>query len=438
MRAKKLLIVEIAALGWELVQRHVPMLSSWNFQRADPVFPATTCPVQASFRTASPPSRHGMVSNGVFLRDLRKAMFWEQSAALVEGDRIWKSFRERGKRVGMMFWQQSLGENVDLLLSPAPIHKHSGGMIQDCHSEPRDLYARLTVEIGRPFNLIHYWGPLASRKSSDWIVDATKAVMSMPGLAPDLLLSYLPHLDYDLQRHGPESPQALDALRVLHEYLQQLRTHAEKNGYEFLFFGDYAIESASPDGAIFPNRILRDARLFTPRIVKGRAYADLFTSPAFAMVDHQVAHVFARDESTIHRARHVFEKIKGVEKILDHSAQKTAGTDHTRSGDLILVAGKGHWFAYPWWSDRKEAPDYARHVDIHNKPGYDPCELFFGWPPLSVSQDTRRIRGTHGRTGEGCATTWTSSCDFKTKPQSLIELAQATQEWLSARNSLVL
>jgi predicted AlkP superfamily pyrophosphatase or phosphodiesterase len=423
MRPRKLLIVNVAALG---TQSAPP---GFNWRTAETIFPAVTCSVQASFRTASAPGAHGMVSNGLYFSDLKKVLFWEQAASLVEGERIWKQFRERGNRVGLMFWQQSLGESVDLVLSPAPIHKHSGGMIQDCFAKPDGLYERLIEKTGRPFNLMNYWGPLASRKSSDWIADATCAVMEMDD-APELLMTYIPHLDYDLQRFGPGSHQAQAASRVLAEILTQLRNQAERHGYEFLIFGDYAMEPVT-SGAVFPNRALREAGLFSSRCIRGMHYADFYTSRAFAMVDHQFAHLFAPDATAAAAAKSLFETMPGVAAVLDREAQAKQQLHHRRSGDLMLIAEPGAWFAYPWWNEEESAPDYATHVDIHNKPGYDPCELFFGWPPLSVSRDTTKIRGTHGRPGAQIA--WTSSAGFNPDQSgNLIELAESVRQWLNA------
>ena len=168
--ATKLLVVQVAALGWDLVKEIA------GYQSAEAFFPAVTCTAQAGFRTASLPREHGMVANGTRLPDVRKVLLWEQSSALVQGERIWSRYRAAGRKVGMMFWQQSLGdEELDLVLSPAPIHKHSGGMIQGCYAKPDGLYERLTGQVRRPFNLMHYWGPLASHKSSAWITDATCA-----------------------------------------------------------------------------------------------------------------------------------------------------------------------------------------------------------------------------------------------------------------------
>lgn len=419
---KKLLVVDLAALGWSLVS-HLP-----EFAPAQAVFPAITCTAQASFRTASLPQRHGIVANGLFFKDLTKVLFWEQSATLVEGPRIWDDFRARGGTVGLLFWQQSMGEAVDFLATPAPIHKHSGGMIQSCYTQPPELEARLNESIGRPFNLMNYWGPLANHKSSDWIVDAIITTMGAADFAPDLLLGYIPHLDYDLQRHGPASPQAAKSLDVVLGYLTRLKAACADFGYDWIFIGDYAIEPVRR-GAVFPNRVLRDAGLFRAREIRGMAYTDFFTSPAFAIVDHQIAHVHCRDAASVQAAREVLRKLEGVAEVLDRDAQAARGLTHARSGELIAVAERGAWFAYPWF-EKAEAPDYAGHVDIHNKPGYDPCELFFGWPPGSVSFDPRRIHGTHGLAGAGLEIAWSSSLRLDPPPRSFLELAEATRAWM--------
>lgn len=420
--AKKLLVVDLAALGWNLVS-HLP-----EFRPAQAVFPAITCTAQASFRTAALPQQHGLVANGLFFKDLTKVLFWEQSARLVEGPRIWDDFRARGGKVGLMFWQQSMGEAVDFIATPAPIHKHSGGMIQSCYTKPAALETRLNEAIGRPFNLMNYWGPLANHKSSDWIVDAIVATMGTPEFAPDLLLTYIPHLDYDLQRHGPASPEAAKALDVVLGYLTRLKAACADFGYDWIFVGDYAIEPVKR-GAVFPNRALRETGLFRVRDIRDMAYTDFFTSEAFAIVDHQVAHVHCRDAASIAAAREVLAKLEGVAEVLDRDAQAARGLAHPRGGELVLVAESGAWFAYPWF-EKGEAPDYAGHVDIHNKPGYDPCELFFGWPPGSVSFDTRRIHGTHGLASPGLEIAWNSSLSFDTPPRSFLELAEATRAWM--------
>jgi predicted AlkP superfamily pyrophosphatase or phosphodiesterase len=359
------------------------------------VLPAVTCTAQASFRTASQPAAHGMIANGFLQRDLRKVLFWEQSAALVAGKRIWAGLRRRGGRVGLMFWQQSMGEDVDLLITPAPLHKHHGGMVQDCYAQPAGLYEKLCLSVGRPFNLKHYWGPMASYRAGDWIALVTAAVMDDPQLAPELLLTYIPTLDYDLQRHGPNSPQAARARKKLTSQLAGLLAAAERCGYETLIFGDYAIEPV--DRAIFPNRALQQAGLLAVRDVHSRWYADLHSSRAFAMVDHQIAHVYIRQASDVEPARKLLAELPGVAEVLDTQAQSAAGLQHARSGELVALAAPDAWFAYPWWTHRRNEPDYAGHVDIHNKPGYDPCELFFSRLPMRVSRSEERRVGKEGR-----------------------------------------
>lgn len=423
------MVVDVAALGWDLAHRFADLDSGFAFSKVETVFPAVTCPVQASFRTASLPRKHGVVSNGLFQSGLRRVSFWEQAAHLVEGPRIWKAYREKGASVGMMFWQQSLGEALDLVVSPKPVHKHHGGMIQDCYSQPHDFYRQLCDVCGKSFNLMHYWGPMASHRSSDWIVKALQTTLAMRTGAPDVLFGYLPHMDYVLQREGPDGKHVEQDLARVFTYLQALKETCEAHGYEYLFFGDYAIE-AVPHGAVYPNRLLREAGMLKTRMVKGKAYLDLFSSMAFAMVDHQAAHVYVMEPNAGLDVKRVLKDLPGVDVIMDHNEQKQMGIDHYESGPLVLMAKPGYWFAYPWWTHPHEAPDYAAHVDIHNKPGYDPCELFWGFPPMHVSANTRRVKGSHGRLGPGAEVAWTSSITFSSTPFTVVGLAAALREWL--------
>ena len=433
-KQRKMLVVSVAALGHELVKTHGT--GSWQggeFAAAESVFPAVTCTAQATFRTASLPGKHGMVCNGLYHRSLRKSMFWEQSSALVQGPRIWDDFRAAGHTVGIMFWQQSLGESADLVLSPAPIHKHHGGMIMDCLARPADLYTRLKQEFG-PFKLRNYWGPMAHAKVGGWIAGATAFVMSDPETSPDLLLTYLPTLDYDLQRYGPSGQPAAKVVRIVMAQLELLRRVAESNGYEMVVFGDYAItqtdHEARGGAAVFPNRELAASGLMVTRYIQGMQYPNLHDSHAFAMVDHEVAHVYVRCPEDVQIAAELMGKLDGVAEVLDRQQQVERGIAHENSGELVLVAAEGRWFAYPWWTEPSQAPDYASHIDIHNKPGFDPCELNFQWFPPGISQDTTRISGTHGLAGASRPIAWWASTDLPGTPGSLIELAAAVKESL--------
>ena len=355
--SKKLLVIQVAALGYEFLRaQNVTGMNGLMFKPMETVFPAVTCPVQASFRTATLPGSHGMVANGIFSRDLMKPLFWEQSSALIKGSRIWELFRKKGGKVALLFWQQSLGEDVDFLISPAPVHKHHGGMIQNCYSKPADLYKKLCRDVGCEFNLMHYWGPAASAKSSEWIASATAALMKDPELAPDLCLTYLPVLDYDLQRFGPSSPEASAALGQLQFELNLLLTVAAEQNYDVVVFGDYAMGTIDRE-VVYPNRLLRQAGLFSTTTVKGMLYPDLYESRAFAVVDNEISHVYVKSAECLNMAMDVFNNQNGIAKVLDKKGQQAAGIDNPGSGDLVLVAEPGCWFAYPWWENGKEAPD---------------------------------------------------------------------------------
>jgi hypothetical protein len=419
---RKLLVVEVAALGWDLVREHAGLLAplGLSFSPLRPRFPAVTCTVQAAVRTGLPSPANGMPSNGVYDRALRRTLFWEQSAALLAPGRVWESLRGRGGRVGTLFWQQSLGDGTDLVLSPAPIHKHHGGMIQDCYAKPAGLYQELCAGIGRPFDLMRYWGPLAGLPATRWITDATLAVLRSPQPAPELLLTYLPHLDYALQKHGPENRRrTARAVTELAGELGRLLAGARNAGYDVWVFGDYAITPARQ--VVYPNRALRQAGLLAVRQVGRQTYPDFHGSRALAMVDHQAAHVFVQGGAAAHKtARTVLAALPGVAEVRDG--------DGGAGGDLVLVADPGAWFAYPWWDAPAEAPDYAGHVDIHSKPGFDPCELFWGWPPGRTGQTPAKVRGTHGRDDAPAAFAALTAAPLP-PPAGHLELAAALRAW---------
>lgn len=431
---KKLLVIQCAALGHDLVRRFPQLHRDLGlaFQPLTPPFPAVTCTVQATFRTAQPPEEHGVICNGFYFRDLHRTAFWEQSADLLPRRRIWDEFRAQGHRIGAVCWQQSLGGNSDTVLSPAPIHKHEGGMIQDCYSQPPDLYRELSYDIGR-FSLHRYWGPLAGIASTRWIVNATSALLHRAN-RPELLLTYIPHLDYVLQKYGPRNETAV--ARAVDDFVRELRRlldSAKAAEYDVLVFGDYAITPA--EQAVFPNRMLRDATLFQVRRVKSMTYPDLHASRAFALVDHQVAHLFLRDPRDKDTVRACFAGQPGIAEIADAAARDGSDRWKRYAGDLILTAAPGFWFAYPWWRESCEEPDYAGHVDIHSKPGFDPCELFWGWPPPSVSRDPSKVKGTHGRTDVPAV--WAATCELPVPaaaaggaPLPLADLARAVEIWL--------
>ncbi len=388
----KHLIVIAAGLGYEdLDRRGLRKMSGLEFRPAESVFPAVTCVAQATFRTAAEPCDHGMVSNGFFSRTLLKPSFWEQSAALVAGPRIWDAARGGGAKVGMYFWQQSLGESVDTVISPAPIHKHGGGMIMRNYTQPAEMGDVLNQRCGT-FPLHRYWGPLAAPKVGRAVLSNFFSMVEVHN--PDIAFLYLPTLDYQAQRHGPASRSAWRALREFRRQLEKFVDFADDNDVTLTVCGDYAI-SAVDRPPSFPNATLRREGFFNVRPVDGRAYPDFYSSRAFAMCDHEVAHVYVRDPDDIAKVADALSATGEYEAVERRAGQHWA---HPSAGELLLTAKKGSWCAYQWWTDSREAPDWATHVDIHNKPGYDPCELFFdGWFSLKTCQNATRVKGTHGR-----------------------------------------
>jgi len=425
-QSSRLLVIQVAALSDALIKAYPQAFAPLELAFAPlmPVFPAVTCTVQATLRTGLAPAEHGIISNGLFFPERMQTEFWNQSARLLPKARIWDRWRQAGRSVGVVCWQQSLGDSLDLVLSPAPVHKHHGGMIQDCYSQPPGLYQTLCHAVGCQFNLMHYWGPLASLKSTQWISQATAAVLADAKTAPDLLLTYLPHLDYALQKAGPDATRKVEqVVQELAAELKMLVAAARHNGYGVVVFGDYAIVPARQ--VVRPNLLLRQAGLFQVRSVRHMTYPDLYRSAAFAMVDHQIAHVYVQDPAQLPAVRQCLSNVAGIDAVLDHTAIANA-----RSGQLILRAAPDAWFAYPWWDNNREAPDYATHVDIHNKIGFDPAELFWGWPPPSISLDSSRVAGTHGR--NDVAASYASDIEFATPVQTQLDLAQALRQWLDA------
>lgn len=378
---KKLLVLQVAALGEEFLRRNgIDSLAGLPIQSLNPVFPAVTCTAQATLRTGLLPQEHGMPSNGLYLRETYQTLFWCQSAKLVKGARLWDDFRARGGRVGLYFFQQSLGESADEIVSPAPIHKHDGGMIMATYQKPTGLLA-----CENPVPLYYYWGPLASWRAGEKIVEALSDHLKT-GNAPELIFAYLPTLDYDLQRFGVSHPKANGALRHAVRQIEVLAGVARSQGYELLIVGDYAITDVTQE-PLYPNRILKQAGLFATRTIKGRDYPDFYQTRAFALCDHQVAHIYCNDPRVRDDVQKLFEGHAGIETVRPGRGDV----------DLELVAAPGAWFAWPWFEKASQAPDYADHVDIHNKPGFDPCELFFGKNPFRCATDARKVRGTHGR-----------------------------------------
>lgn len=360
-------------------------------------FPAVTSSVQATMLSGVSPAQHGIVANGWFDRDMHVVDLWAQPDALCEAPRVWDELGPQGKRTGVICWQQSMYINADVVISPRPQHTDQG-MIEWCYSKPPGLYEDLIArDRPGPFTLKSYWGPLTSEASSRWVADAGLAVAKEQNL--DLLLVYLPHLDYNTQRFGPDIAKLAKDLAFADSLVGEYMQYRENRGVDktdLIVLSEYGI--APVNGAVFPNRVLREAGLLQVREIApaGEYLIDTEYSRAFAIVDHQVAHVYVRNPADIKEVQALLSKTAGVDQVLDKQAQAKFKVDHARSGELVLMAKPDKWFAYYWWLDDAKAPRFARTVDIHNKPGYDPVELFVDMPTKSIPLDASLVKGSHG------------------------------------------
>jgi predicted AlkP superfamily pyrophosphatase or phosphodiesterase len=241
------------------------------------------------------------------------------------------------------------------------------------YTTPPELRDELTAALG-PFPLFQFWGPAASIASSDWIAQAARHVLATRD--PTLTLVYLPHLDYDLQRYGPDEhhPRVAASLQEVDAVAGDLIDLAERRGARVIVLSEYGITSV--DTPVHINRVLREAGLLAWREEDGGELLDPIASKAFAVADHQIAHVYVQDPSLIGPVRRLLEALPGVAEVLDRAGQRSYALDHPRSGELVVLSEPNAWFTYYHWLDDPRAPDFARTVEIHRKPGYDPVELF--------------------------------------------------------------
>lgn len=363
--------------------------------KLEPTFPALTSSVQASILTGKFPKDHGIIANGLYDRSTYSVSFWEQPSSLVQTPRIWDTIKQRSdKKTAVLFWQNTMYANSDIVVTPRPIHLDDK-MVMWCYSKPQGYYEKLKERLGE-FNLASYWGPLASPNSSEWIANAAEYTMETE--RPNFLFVYIPHVDYSAQRFGKGSVQVNDDLKIADEIVGRLAQKATdigiRNETQFVILSEYSFNDV--DGAIPLNLVLRDADLLSVRTIQEKEYLDFEYSKAFAMVDHQVSHIFIKDGYE-KEARKALENAPGIDKVLDSRSKKEMAIGHERSGELIAISAKDKWFSYYWWHEDNRAPEFARKVDIHRKPGYDPVELFFDPKTKSIPLEPRMVKGSHGR-----------------------------------------
>jgi predicted AlkP superfamily pyrophosphatase or phosphodiesterase len=418
------LVILVVGLAPDLVGPHTPHLANLaergGMRPLDTVTPAVTCTAQSTLVTGLHPSGHGAVANGWYFRDLSEILLWRQPNQLVHGEKIWDAGHRRDPEFtcAKMFWWYNMYSTADYSATPRPMYPADGRKIPDHYAYPPELHDELDAKLGQ-FPLFKFWGPLADITSSDWIAKATLHVMQTRN--PTLTLTYLPHLDYNLQRLGPDldHPRLQQDLREVDALCGELIQQADATGQRVMVVSEYGITKATD--AVHINRALRRAGLMAVRPEEfGREILDAGASEAFAMADHQIAHIYVRNPDRIAEVAQLVASLDGVESVWDAEGKRANGLDHPRSGDLVAISTADRWFSYYYWLDEAKAPDFARTVDIHRKPGYDPVELFVdpeirfpklaaGWKlakrkmgqrqllDIISPSDTRLVKGTHGR-----------------------------------------
>ena len=411
----KTVVLNVVGLTPSLLGPSTPRLSAFaqagRMACVIPVLPAVTCSMQATYLTGAYPSEHGVVANGWFFRDELEIKFWRQSNRLVEASKLWE---RAGVTCANVCWWFNMYSSVDWAVTPRPMYPADGRKLPDVWTHPGELRHALQVELGQ-FPLFKFWGPATDISSTRWIADASMWIDRR--YHPTLTLVYLPHLDYVLQRLGPADPGIARDLREIDAVCGDLIDYYAREGAQIVVLSEYGIVPVSRP--VHLNRRLREAGLVAIRDERGHDMLDAGESAAFAVADHQVAHVYVNDSTRLGQVRRIIEDTPGVAMVLDQDAKRAHHLDHPRAGELVAVADSDAWFTYYFWLDDRRAPDYARTVDIHRKPGYDPVELFLDpalrAPKLSIALTLLRrqlgfrtllqvtpleaslVRGSHGR-----------------------------------------
>jgi predicted AlkP superfamily pyrophosphatase or phosphodiesterase len=376
--SRPLLVLNAATLSPAAVAAHAPYLkrlaAEGSLRPLKTTFPALSCSSHASILTGQPPSVHGIVGNGWYERQHAKIFMWNRSRHLIEAETIWEAARKRepGFRCANLFWRMCADSTCDTIVTERPSYWASGAKVFDFFASPPGLHDELESSLGA-FPFLQFWGPLAGAKSTQWILAAAQRIMARD--APDLLLVYAPYPDYDAERYGAESPQAIACVRRFDQLAAVLIDAARASGRDVAVISDYGWDVA--EHPIYINRALRREGLLNVELARNGERLEPGTSRAFAVVDNQIAHVYVADRADLGRVRDALESLDGVAEVLDDAGKARVGIDHRRAGDLVAVAQPRHWFAYPYWEDDKLKPDFAHCVAIFDKIGWDPTELFF-------------------------------------------------------------
>ncbi len=392
MKKPPLVLVNVVGLThrWLPLAPHIHQLAErGGIARLSEVCPAVTCTAQASMLTGCTPQAHGIVANGWLHRDTMEVRFWQQSNKLIQREPVYATALRMAQAQGKLFscaklfWWFNQGADVQYSITPKPHYGFDGNKIFDISGEPLALAEDLKVELG-PFPFHSFWGPMSGLPATNWIAQAAARIVER--LRPNLSLVYLPHLDYEPQRHGPSGCNMPKILGELEQALAVIELAAARAGARVWIVSEYG--HVDVDKPVYLNRVLRDQGCLQVRTGPFGEQLDLYGSEAFAVCDHQLAHVYVRSPQNIQKIRTLLSSVNGVSKVYAGEERQALHLDHQRSGDLVVVAKEKCWFAYPFWLHNRNAPDYARCVAIHHKPGFDPCELFFDpkiWFPKCYS-----------------------------------------------------
>jgi predicted AlkP superfamily pyrophosphatase or phosphodiesterase len=435
---QRLAVLNVVGLTESLIGEHTPRILEFvkrgALAKISPAFPAVTCTAQSNYLTGKLPREHGIVGNGWFNRELSETHFWKQSNHIVQSQKIWDALREQSEiinhksSIANCFWWFNMYSSVDYSITPRPMYPADGRKFFDVYSWPYSIREEIKKDLGE-FPFFGFWGPAAGIDSpqgkadcvSRWIAESAKWIENKS--SPTLNLIYLPHLDYNLQRHGTYdasgnlNPKIFTDLRAIDSIVGGLIDFFGTRGVQVVLLSEYGITNV--DTPVHLNRIFRERGWLTVKDELGLEILDAGASKVFAVADHQVAHIYLNDASLEKSVREILEKTSGVEKVLGQTEKTIAGIEHLRAGDLICVATENAWFTYYYWLEDARAPDFARTVDIHRKPGYDPVELFLdpkiSFPKLKIAWrllqkklglrmlmdviplDATLVKGSHGR-----------------------------------------
>ena len=436
---RKTVVINAVGLTSNLIGARTPRLRQLagrgRLATVGAVIPAVTCSVQSTYLTGTMPNQHGIVGNGWYFRDECEVRFWRQSNHLVQGAKVWDVAKSRDARFtcANLFWWYAMYSSADYTITPRPMYPADGRKLPDVWTQPPELRDELQHRLGQ-FPLFKFWGPMTSIESTRWIADASIYVDRK--LDPTLTLIYLPHLDYNFQRYDPDDPRAQQDVGELDAEVGKLIDHFEAaRGARVIVLSEYGITRVSR--AVHINRVLRQLGLIGVRVELGRELLDAGASRAFAVADHQVAHVYVNDPGAMSAVERELSSTPGIARVYAGAARREVHLDHPRSGELVALAEPDAWFTYYYWLDDDRAPDFARTVDIHRKPGYDPAELLLdpaiaapklkvGWKLAKrklgmralldvIPLDASLVKGSHGLpprdAGDG-ALLITSSPDF--------------------------